>query len=49
MRTLWILAALGLLTACGVDGAPSPPPADDRPEPGISASGTASAGVKARF
>ncbi len=46
MRKFVVLCALVGLTACGVDGPPMPPEDDrDRPEPGISISGTAEFGV----
>jgi hypothetical protein len=46
MTTLRLVAAalaLGLLAACGVDGAPERP--EPRPAPGVTISGTVSVGV----
>jgi predicted small lipoprotein YifL len=51
MKRLPVLAALSLslltLAACGVDGPPSPPPAEEpeRPASSITISGTVSAGI----
>jgi predicted small lipoprotein YifL len=45
-RPVALALALLCLAACGVDGPPSPPPDErERPEPGITISGTVSAGV----
>lgn len=44
-RSILALASLGLLAACGVDGAPRPPV--ETPEPGVTVSGDARIGVRA--
>ncbi len=42
-RMIMVLAALGTLSACGVDGSPTHP--EPRPEPGVSISGTVEIGI----
>ncbi|MCV6823291.1 MULTISPECIES: hypothetical protein [Halocynthiibacter] len=49
MRILAFLAVTATLSACGVDGRPTPPPSvNDNPPPGISISGEARIGVVMR-
>jgi len=45
IRILAALSLLSLLAACGVDGAPKPPPPKAAPKTGIAISGEARMGV----